>query len=308
MENISKELVVNLSTESAHPRAHNLDKLDTSSLVCAFVDDQLEAVESVRQAMPQLTRAVNAMWPRIQHGGRLIYVGAGTSGRLGLLDCVELGPTFSWPQERSIALLAGGNEALFQAVEGAEDNEDAGYATIYDAKVEVDDCIIILAASGRTPFCIGALKAAKKLGALTIAVVNNIDAPLAKYADIAVELLTGAEVLAGSTRLKAGTAQKIALNSLSSALMVKLDKVYDNLMVDVKVTNEKLRIRACHLVMKITEINEEEAFDLLACCNYEVKTAVIMAKTGKNADDARQILSHHGSNLGQALVEIERNK
>ena len=283
-------------TESPHPAHTTLDEYPTRELVDAFLGDQAHAAAAVRAALEAIARAVDAAVPRLQRGGRLVYVGAGTSGRLGLLDSVELHPTFSWPPERSVALLAGGDTAIRTAVEGAEDDAAAGQRAIADACVSRDDVVILLAASGRTPFVVGALRAARSAGALTIGIANNAGSPLSQEAEIGVTIVTGPEVISGSTRLKAGTAQKIALNTLSSAIMVRLHKVYGNLMVDVRPTNAKLVARAVRLTVHATGASEAVAREALAQSGHEVKTAIVMLATGLSVGKARQRLAEvHGS-------------
>ena len=253
-----------LKTETPALDHAQLDQYPTTELVNALVDDQLNAVNAVRAAAPRLAAAVTAAVPRMEAGGRLIYVGAGTSGRLGLLDSVELYPTFSWPHGRAVALLAGGSDAMFVAVEGAEDDMVQGAADLRSVEVMANDVVLLIAASGATPYVLGALRAARAAGALTIGFANNTDAPIALEAEIGITLDTGAEIISGSTRLKAGTSQKIALNSFSSALMVRLNKVYGNLMVDLKATNAKLVRRAIRLTSFATGADEAAA---RAACN-----------------------------------------
>ena len=233
-----------LRTEQPHPDHPGLDRYDTAALVEAFVADQALAALAVRAAAPQLAAAVDAAVPRLRAGGRIVTVGAGTSGRLGVLDSVELHPTFSWPRERAPALLAGGAGAMFVAVEGAEDDAAQGAADLAALQPQANDVVLLLAASGATPYALGAAEAASAAGALTVAIVNNPGAPLAAACELAVVLDTGPEVISGSTRLKAGTAQKIALNTFSSSVMVRLHKVYGNLMVDLRANNAKLVQRA----------------------------------------------------------------
>lgn len=279
-----------LRTEAEDPRHARLDQSSTPELVGAFIDDQIAAVQAVQRAAPQIAKAVELARPRLEAGGRLVYVGAGTSGRLGLLDSVELFPTFSWPHRRAIALLAGGPEALMQAVEGAEDDERQGAVDLLDAQVGRQDVVLLIAASGGTPYVIGALKQARALGALTIGIANNPGAPVAEQAEVGITLDTGPEVITGSTRLKAGTAQKIALNTFSSAVMVRLNKVYGNLMVDVQPTNAKLRRRALRLVVQAAGVSEGVARDALERCAYEVKTAIVALKCDLSPDAARDRL------------------
>ena len=285
-----------LNTEARAPEHANLDQYPTDVLVRTFAQDQARAAEAVLAVSVRIAQAVDAAAERLARGGRLIYVGAGTSGRLGLLDAVELNPTFSWPPARALALLAGGREALFQAIEGAEDSASAGEQDLTDIGVSEPDVVIVLAASGATPFALGALRAARKAGALTIAFANNPDAPLTAAAEIGIMLDTGAEVIAGSTRLKAGTAQKIALNTLSSAIMVRLNKVHGNLMVDVRATNAKLRKRAVSLTMHAAHCGEARAVQALDACAFRVKTAIVMIECNLKAAQADALLaSVHGS-------------
>ena len=283
-------------TESPHPAHATLDQYPTRELVEAFVGDQADAALAVHSALEAIARAVDEAVPRLQRGGRLVYVGAGSSGRLGLLDSVELHPTFSWPSGRSVAILAGGDTAVRTAVEGAEDDDEAGRRAVAEAGVTRDDVVILLAASGCTPFVLGALRAARSAGALTIGIANNEGSALAQQAEIGVTLATGPEVLSGSTRLKAGTAQKIAVNTLSSAIMVRLHKVYGNLMVDVRPTNAKLVARAIRLTAHATGASEAAAREALSECGNEVKTAIVMLTASLSADEARRRLAAvHGS-------------
>ena len=290
-----------LKTETPSPHHKDLDMYTSAQVVDALVEDQLLAVHAVRQIGPGIARAVDAAIDRIQQGGRLVYVGAGTSGRLGLLDSVELGPTLSWPNARAVALLAGGPSAVYEAVEGAEDDADLGAHDIAQANVNAQDVVILLAASGATPYVMGALQAAKSNGALTIAFANNPDAPVTQQADIGITLDTGPEIISGSTRLKAGTAQKIALNAFSSTLMVRLHKVYGNLMVDVKASNAKLVRRTVALTMLATQCDEATATQALASCGYHVKLAIVMVRKQLSADAARTLLATADGNVRAAL-------
>lgn len=291
------------STERPDTRHPELDRYASEALVHAFVDDQFEAVRAVQAAAPALARAVEAALPRIQAGGRLLYVGAGTSGRLGLLDSVELYPTFSWPPERAKALLAGGPPALYRAVEGAEDDADTGARDLHSLKPTPQDVVLCIAASGATPYVMGALHAAKGIGSLTLGFANNECAPVAEQADVGVTLNTGPEVISGSTRLKAGTAQKIALNTFSSSLMVKLHKVYGNLMVDVKATNAKLRRRSVALTVTATGRSEAEATAAVDAADGSVKCAILMLRHGLDAHSAAQALARVDGSLRKALGE-----
>ena len=291
-----------LNTETPSLNHAQLDQYPTADLVQTLVDDQLAAVNAVRAAAPLLARAVDAALPRVEAGGRLVYVGAGTSGRLGVLDSVELYPTFSWPHERAVALLAGGSAAMFVAVEGAEDDQEQGAADLRAAGVGANDVVLLIAASGGTPYVLGALRAARAAGALTIGFANNPDAPVAGEADIGITLDTGSEVISGSTRLKAGTSQKIALNSFSSALMVRLNKVYGNLMVDLKATNAKLVRRAIRLTTYATGADEAAARAVLEQCGFHVKVAIVALKRNTGVEQARALLDAARGSVRQALA------
>lgn len=291
-----------LKTETPDQRHAELDLYSTEELVAVLADDQLAAVNAVRAAAPSITRAVDAALPRIEAGGRLIYVGAGTSGRLGVLDSVELYPTFSWPHERAVALLAGGVDAMFVAVEGAEDDLPKGASDLRELNPGPQDVVLLLAASGGTPYVLGALRAAREAGALTVGFANNTDAPVAAEAEIGVTLDTGSEVISGSTRLKAGTSQKIALNTFSSALMVRLNKVYGNLMVDLKPTNAKLVLRAVRLTMFATGADEHAAREVLEKCDFHVKVAIVALTKKTSIDQARELLEASRGSVRQALA------
>ncbi|MGZ3184430.1 MAG: N-acetylmuramic acid 6-phosphate etherase [Telluria sp.] len=291
-----------LKTETPNQEHAQLDQYPTGRLVGAIVDDQVNAINAVRAAAPQLAAAVDAAVPRIEAGGRLIYVGAGTSGRLGVLDSVELYPTFSWPHDRALALLAGGADAMYVAVEGAEDDEAQGAADLRAQAPGRNDVVLLLAASGRTPYVLGALRAARACGALTIGFANNPGAPVAAEAEIGVTLDTGAEIISGSTRLKAGTSQKIALNSFSSALMVRLNKVYGNLMVDLKPTNAKLVVRAVRLTMLATGADEAAARAVLDQCGFHVKVAIVALLRKLGVDEARAVLDAARGSVRRALA------
>jgi N-acetylmuramic acid 6-phosphate etherase len=291
-----------LKTETPSQDHSQLDQYPTEDLVNVLVDDQLNAVNAVRAAAPRIAAAVAAALPRLEAGGRLIYVGAGTSGRLGVLDSVELYPTFSWPHGRAVALLAGGNDAMFVAVEGAEDDHDQGAADLQSLNPTPNDVVLLLAASGGTPYVLGALRAARAIGALTIGFANNANAPVAGEAEIGITLDTGSEVISGSTRLKAGTSQKIALNTFSSALMVRLNKVYGNLMVDLKPTNAKLVLRAVRLTSFATGADEAAARKVLEQCDFHVKVAIVAISKNTTVEQARALLEAARGSVRQALA------
>ena len=292
-----------LKTESPSLEHICLDEYSIDDLVAAFADDQLVAVNAVRAARGQIAAAVAAAVPRLERGGRLIYIGAGTSGRLGLLDSVELYPTFSWPRERAVALLAGGAEAVYRAAEGAEDNAHQGELDLVATSAGPNDVVIALAAAGNTPYTLGALRAARAAGALTIGIANNVDAPLTAEAEIGITLDTGAELISGSTRLKAGTAQKITLNTISSAVMVRMNKVYGNLMVDLKPTNAKLVLRAIRLTMLAANTDEATAKATLEQCQFQIKVAIVAITKKIGIDAAEKRLAAAKGSVRAAIVD-----
>ena len=291
-----------LKTEIPSEIHPNLDQYSVTDLVDTFIDDQRHALDAVRAASVRIAEAVTAALPRIAAGGRLVYAGAGTSGRLGVLDSVELFPTFSWPPSRAMAVIAGGPRAMFEAVEGAEDSAEQGASDLRAIAVGCNDVVILLAASGATPYVMGALAAARDADALTIGIANNAGAPLTQGAQIAITLNTGSELISGSTRLKAGTAQKIVLNTLSSAIMVRLNKVYGNLMVDLHPTSAKLFRRAVSLTVRATGADEETARRTLAACDYQVKVAIVaLMKQVDVATAHARLAAAHGS-VRQAIA------
>jgi N-acetylmuramic acid 6-phosphate etherase len=292
-----------LKTETPSGRHPDLDRYGTLDLVRAFTEDQVEAANVVHAAADQIARAVDAAALRIAAGGRLIYAGAGTSGRLGVLDSVELFPTFSWPKDRALALIAGGKGAMYEAVEGAEDDRTQGEADLRALAPTRNDVCIALAASGSTPYALGAIAAARAAGALTIGIANNPGAPVAAEAEVGITLDTGSEVISGSTRLKAGTAQKIVLNTLSSAIMVRLHKVHGNLMVDLMPTNAKLHRRAAALTMRVTGADEAAARRALEACGHSVKVAIVSLLRKTDAAGARAALDSVGGSVRQAIGE-----
>jgi len=290
-----------LNTELPSQEHAALDQYPVTDLVDTLIADQFHAVRAVQQAAPAITAAIEAAAPRIAAGGRLIYVGAGTSGRLGVLDGVELYPTFSWPHERALSLLAGGKGAMFQAVEGAEDDRPQGDADLRALAPQPNDVILLLAASGTTPYVLGALEAANASGALSIGIANNAGAPVVAGAQIGITLDTGNEIISGSTRLKAGTAQKIVLNTISSAIMVRLNKVYGNLMVDMQPTNAKLVLRAVALTVHATGADEAAARAVLEQCGYHVKVAIVALLTKQPVERARALLDSNDGSVRAAL-------
>jgi N-acetylmuramic acid 6-phosphate etherase len=291
-----------MRTEEINPRYVDLDAWSAEQMLAAMYEEQVAAANAVRAALPAITQAVEDALPALKRGGRLVYCGAGTSGRIGVQDGAELPPTFDWPTERVVFAMAGGMDALTRSTEEAEDSEAAGARAITEAKVGADDVVIGLAASGTTPFTIGALRAAGAAGAVTIALANNPGAPLFKVARHAILADTGAEVIAGSTRMKAGTAQKIVLNLISTALMVRLGRVYRGLMVDMRAKNAKLRRRAGAIVATLAGCTDGDAALYLDAAGGDLKIAVLIG-LGLPRADAAQLLKLHGGNLRAAIAE-----
>ena len=291
-----------LLTEQANPASEELDRLDTESLVALFCENDLQPQQAVAAAAAELALAVDAIAARLAAGGRLFYLGAGTSGRLGVLDAAECPPTFCSPPDLVQGVLAGGAPALLRSSEGLEDLFDAGRGDLEQRGFGPADALVGIAAGGTTPYVLGALEHARTIGALAIALacVPASQAPMP--CDIDIRLLTGPELLTGSTRLKAGTATKMALNILSTGVMVRLGKVYGNRMVDVAVTNSKLEDRALRILTDLSGIGREQAAALLAEAGGSVKLALLMQASGLDADAARAVLEDHGPSLRSALA------
>lgn len=289
-------------TESRNPNTMQIDQLSTLEMLTVINREDAKVTDSINAVLPDIAQAVDAITQRLKAGGRLIYIGAGTSGRLGVLDAVECVPTFSVPSGLVIGLIAGGDKALTQAIEGAEDHPEYGKQDLQNITLTAQDAVVGIAASGRTPYVIGGLEYAKDIGALTVAVSCNADAPILKIAEIGIGAVVGAEVITGSTRMKAGTAQKLILNMLSTATMVKLGKVYGNLMVDVMVTNSKLADRARRIVCEVTGIPYEQADELLQKTDNQVKTAIVVAILDIPVDEARRRLDVYEGILAKVLA------
>ncbi len=277
-----------LTTEKRNERSMNLDTLSTEQVIRLMNEEDAVVPKAVEQIVPTIAKAVDAITARFKKNGRLIYIGAGTSGRLGVLDAVECVPTFGVPPEKVVGVIAGGDRAMYRAVEGAEDSPTLGQQDLTALSLTKEDVVVGIAASGRTPYVIGALTYANEVGAETIALSCNQDAEISAFANIAIEVIVGAEVLTGSTRLKAGTAQKLVLNMLSTASMIGIGKVYNNLMVDVQPTNEKLRVRAVRIIQQATECTEEQAQEAFEQSGEQVKIAIVMIlfdQTKKQAEE-----------------------
>jgi N-acetylmuramic acid 6-phosphate etherase len=288
-------------TEERNPLTNNIDTLSTFDMLTLINAEDQKVALAVRDELSKIAVTVDSITARMQRGGRLIYIGAGTSGRLGVLDASECPPTFGIPPELVVGLIAGGPAALTDAVEGAEDDREGGVREITELNVNHNDSVIGVAASGRTPYAIGGLQEAKKRGALTISITCNHPSPLGELAEISITLVVGPEVVSGSTRLKAGTAQKMALNMISTAVMIRLGKTYSNLMVDVQPTNVKLRQRARRIVVEATGLDLQRAGDILSACNGEVKTAIVAILAGVSPEIARIRLNETGGYVRKAI-------
>lgn len=297
MESFKKDL---LNTEKRNPKTMNLDTMTTMELIQIMNEEDGNMIHAVREALPQIEKAVQLVIHALNQKGRLIYIGAGTSGRLGILDAVECIPTFSTTDE-VIAVMAGGEKAFAKAAEGAEDSEALAAEDLERIGVNERDIVVAIAASGRTPYAIGALKYAGRKNARCVGISCNRDAELSKYADVSIETDTGPEILTGSTRLKAGTCQKIILNMISTASMVGIGKVYGNLMVDMKATNQKLVQRAKRILMESTGCSPETADETLKATDYNSKTAIVMILTGLDKEEASKRIEENKGFIRKCL-------
>ena len=290
-----------LNTEAIDSRFSKIDTLSTIDLLKLFNDGDKSVAEEVAKVLPKVAEAITEITRRMELGGRLIYVGAGTSGRLGVLDASECIPTFSLQDGLVIGLIAGGDTALRTGIEGAEDVLEGSIEDLKKLSFSKKDSLVGIAASGRTPYVVGALQYAKEVGAGSIALSCNLNSELSKYADIAIEVDTGAEILAGSTRLKAGTAQKLVLNMISTVSMINLGKTYGNLMVDLQVSNIKLRDRAIRIIQAATSCDFKRAQEALQESKDQVKVAIVMILLDSSADKALELLKASGSRVRAAL-------
>lgn len=293
-----------LTSEQRNISSLNLDQLSTLEIVQLMNQEDQKVALAVNDQLAQIAQAVEIIVSAFQQGGRLIYQGAGTSGRLGVLDASECPPTFGVPFGQVIGLIAGGDRAIRKAVENAEDNHEAGKADLMQIQLSDKDVVVGLAVSGRTPYVLGGLAYAKSLGAKTVAISCNAHSEMAEIADIAITPIVGAEVLTGSSRLKAGTAQKMVLNMLSTASMVLMGKCYQNLMVDVQATNEKLRHRAVNIVMQATECDCDTAKHYLSLADNQAKLAIMMILGNLDKDQASALLTQSQGRLGQAVQKL----
>ncbi|MBF0692296.1 N-acetylmuramic acid 6-phosphate etherase [Providencia alcalifaciens] len=282
-------------TESRNEASTHIDQLSTFEMLQVINNEDKKVPLAVEKTLPQIAQLVDKVADAFQRGGRLIYSGAGTSGRLGILDASECPPTYGTPHEQVIGLIAGGHQAIFRAVENAEDKPELGEQDLKNINFNQNDVLVGIAASGRTPYVLGAMKYARALGATVAAISCNPDSPVSQAADIAITPIVGAEVVTGSSRMKAGTAQKLILNMITTGAMIRIGKVFGNLMVDVEATNAKLIERQTKIVMEATECDRQTAESALQQCDRHCKTAILMILSGLNADEARQLLAkNHG--------------
>lgn len=291
-----------LLTERRNANSADIDTLSTEAMLAVMNLEDQQVPLAITPYLPQIAQVVDRAAQALQNGGRLIYIGAGTSGRLGILDASECPPTFGTRPEQVVGLIAGGHTAIFRAVENVEDNKTQGADDLKAIDFSARDVLVGLAASGRTPYVIGAMTYAKSIGACVAVVTCNPQGEMAKLADIAITPAVGPEVVTGSTRLKAGTAQKLVLNMISTGAMIRSGKVYSNLMVDVEATNAKLIERQVSIVMDATDCDRDTAQQALNACNRHCKTAIVMVLTGLSADDAKALLSSNNGYIRQALT------
>lgn len=289
------------TTEARNPRTHDLDTLSVLELLKAMNDEDRLVPEAVAKALPQIAAAVEAVATSFRAGGRLIYLGAGTSGRLGVLDAVECPPTFGTDPGMVVGLIAGGPGAFLKAVEGAEDSPELARHDLRELRLSAEDVVIGIAASGRTPYVIGGLDAARECGAATVSIACNPGAEVSGHADVAIEVDNGPEILTGSTRLKSGTSQKLILNMISTAAMVQVGKVYENLMVDVRPTNAKLVVRAHRIIRTVTDCSDAEAALALEQAGGSAKTAIVMILAGCDREAAERRLADKGGRVRAAI-------
>ncbi|AIF44419.1 N-acetylmuramic acid 6-phosphate etherase [Virgibacillus sp. SK37] len=300
--------LTNLTTETRNQHTANIDTMSTKEILDVINKEDMTVAQRVQQVLPQIEKVVDAVSHALQRGGKLFYVGAGTSGRIGIMDAVECPPTFSTSPELVQAVMAGGTGAFVQAVEGAEDEEERGIEDLEKRNITDLDVVIGIAASGRTPYVIGALKHAQSEGAVTVSLSSNLDSAISKFASIAIEVETGPEVLTGSTRMKAATAHKMILNMITTTSMIKIGKVYENLMVDVKVSNKKLKDRAKSIVSTITRVSDERASEILEITNYEVKPAIVMIKANVSFEEAQSYITLANGFVREAIERAQKEK
>ena len=291
-----------LTTEARNEATKKIDQVSTLEMVTLINQEDQKVAQAIEKVLPQIAAAIDAAAERFKKGGRLIYCGAGTSGRLGALDAIELTPTYSVSPERAFGILAGGEKAMYQAIEGAEDSKELAIEDLTQHQLTARDVVIAIAASGRTPYAVSAIEYGKKVGALTISVTCNNQSPMNQLAEIGIAPIVGPEVITGSTRMKAGSAQKMVLNMFSTGIMVKVGNIYQNLMVNVQPTNEKLMQRATNIIKEAAEIEESQAKEYLEAAQLEVAPAIVMAKAHVDFQKAIQLLAEHDGRISEVLA------
>ncbi|EMW5471562.1 N-acetylmuramic acid 6-phosphate etherase [Enterococcus faecalis] len=291
-----------LTTEARNETTKKIDQVSTLEMVTLINQEDQKVAQAIEKVLPQIATAIDAAAERFKKVGRLIYCGAGTSGRLGALDAIELTPTYSVSPERAFGILAGGEKAMYQAIEGAEDSKELAIEDLTQHQLTARDVVIAIAASGRTPYAVSAIEYGKKVGALTISVTCNNQSPMNQLAEIGIAPIVGPEVITGSTRMKAGSAQKMVLNMFSTGIMVKVGNIYQNLMVNVQPTNEKLIQRATNIIKEAAEIEESQAKEYLEAAQLEVAPAIVMAKAHVDFQKAKQLLAEHDGRISEVLA------
>ena len=290
-----------LTTEQNNPESVAIDQMDPIQIAMLMNREDLKVVAAVERVLPEIARAIEKVTERVQAGGRLIYIGAGTSGRLGVLDASECPPTFNTPPALVVGLIAGGHRALTNAIEGAEDNRQAGEEDLRGVELDAKDVVCGIATRGRTPYVLGGLAYAQSLGAATLGVTCNEVSELTEVSDVLIAPVVGPEILSGSTRLKAGTATKMVLNMISTGTMIRIGKTYGNWMVDLRATNVKLKDRSIRIVSGITGLDRQRAESLLARCDGEVKTAIVSQALGVEKIEAQERLKAAAGRLRKAI-------
>lgn len=293
--------IENLETEKRNPNSLHIDRVSTQEMLRIINSEDQKVAQLIAEKLDLIAEAVEKATLRYKDGGRLIYIGAGTSGRLGVLDAVELVPTYGISPMRAIGLIAGGDKAFLKAVEGAEDSEKLGVNDLKENKLDKKDIVIGLAASGRTPYVIGGLTYANEIGALTISISCNQNSIIGKVAAIGIDVPVGPEVVTGSTRMKAGSAQKMILNMFSTGVMIKLGYVYQNLMINVQTTNEKLVDRGVRIICEATGTSRQKAIEVMKLTENQVNTAIVMIKKNVDVNKARNLINTHDGNLAKII-------
>lgn len=290
-----------LTTEKENENTQNIDKLDSLEIVKLINNEDKKVAYAIEKELKNIAYAIDKIVERFDNGGRIIYCGAGSSGRIGASDAAELTPTYNLEQEKAFSILAGGESALYKAIEGAEDSIEMSVNQLKEVNLNSNDCVIGIAASGNTPYTISALKYANEVGALSIAITSNEESEICNVAQISIVPIVGPEVISGSTRMKAGTAQKMILNMISTGVMIRVGKVYKNYMVNLQPTNKKLIKRSCNIISKVTNVSLEESKDFLEKANMNVSNAIIMIKTGANFDKTVEALNYSKGRIQQAI-------